>query len=85
MCFLAQYLSPPRFSECQNSLDPDQAQSVVSPDLDPNCLQTAMVNKLSGDDTSKLRVKLDASLFSGVPKSREHLQSRGRRGEGRDR
>ena len=36
-----------------NSLDPDQAQHFVGPDLGPNCLQ-----KLSADDTSKLRVNL---------------------------
>ena len=29
-----------------NSLDPDQAQHFVGPDLDPNCLQ-----RLSADDT----------------------------------
>ena len=36
-----------------NSLDPDQAQHFVGPDLGPNCLQ-----KLSADDTGKLRVNL---------------------------
>ena len=35
-----------------NSLDPDQAQHSVGPDLGPNCLQ-----KLSADDTSRQRVK----------------------------
>ena len=34
-----------------NSLDPDQAQHFVGPDLVPNCLQ-----KLSADDTSRQRV-----------------------------
>ena len=31
-----------------NSLDPDQAQHSVGPDLGPNCLQ-----KLTADDTSR--------------------------------
>ena len=31
-----------------NSLDPDQAQSLVGPDLGPNCSQ-----KISADDTSR--------------------------------
>ena len=31
-----------------NSLDPDQAQHFVGPDLGPNCLQT-----LAADDTHK--------------------------------
>ena len=35
-----------------NSLDPDQAQCFVQPDLDPNCLL-----KLSADDTSRQRDK----------------------------
>ena len=35
-----------------NSLDPDQAQHFVEPDLGPNCLQ-----KLSADDTRRYRVK----------------------------
>ena len=35
-----------------NSLDPDQARRYVWPDLGPNCLQ-----KLSADNTSRLRVK----------------------------
>ena len=35
-----------------NSLDPDQAQHFVGPDLGPNCLQ-----RLSADDTGRLRVK----------------------------
>ena len=33
-----------------NSLDPDQAQHFVGPDLGPNCLQ-----RLSADDTSRQR------------------------------
>ena len=41
-----------KFSEdtirVSNSLDPDQAQHFVGPDLGPNCLQ-----KLSADDTSR--------------------------------
>ena len=36
-----------------NSLDPDQARQNVGPDLGPNCLQ-----RLSADDTSRLRVKI---------------------------
>ena len=35
-----------------NSLDPDQVQHFVQPDLGPNCLQ-----RLSADDTSKQGVK----------------------------
>ena len=35
-----------------NSLDPDQAQHFVGPDLGPTCLQ-----RLSADDTSSQRVK----------------------------
>ena len=35
-----------------NGLDPDQVRRFVGPDLGPNCLQ-----KLSAEDTSKLRVK----------------------------
>ena len=35
-----------------NSLDPDQAQQFVGPDLDPNCLQS-----LSADYTSRHRDK----------------------------
>ena len=35
-----------------NSLDPDQTQQIVSPDLGPNCLQM-----LSADDTDRQRVK----------------------------
>ena len=35
-----------------NSLDPDQAQRIVGPDLGPNCLP-----KLSADDTGRQRVK----------------------------
>ena len=34
-------------SKCQNSLDPDQDQHSVGPDLGPNCLQ-----RLSADDKS---------------------------------
>ena len=36
-----------------NSLDPDQAQCFVGPDLDPNCLQ-----KFSADNTRRQRFKL---------------------------
>ena len=35
-----------------DSLDPDQDRCSVGPDLGPNCLQ-----KLSGDNTSRRRVK----------------------------
>ena len=35
-----------------NSLDPDQAQRFVGPDLGPNCLP-----RLSADDTGRKRVK----------------------------
>ena len=34
-----------------NSLDPDQAQCFIGPDLDLNCLQ-----RLSADDTARQRV-----------------------------
>ena len=34
------------------SLDPDQAQHFVGPDLGPNCLQ-----RLSADDTRKQKVR----------------------------
>ena len=34
--------------KASNSLDPDQAQHSVGPDLDPNCLQ-----KLSADNTRR--------------------------------
>ena len=36
-----------------NSLDPDQANNFVGPDLDPNCLQ-----RLSAEDTSRQRVTI---------------------------
>ena len=39
-----------------NSLDSDQAQQFIGPDLGPNCLP-----RLSADDTGRQRVK--ASLF----------------------
>ena len=35
-------------SRVSNSLDPDQAQHLVGPDLDPNCLQ-----RLSAEDNSR--------------------------------
>ena len=35
-----------------NSLNPDQAQRFIGPDLDPNCL-----HMLSADDTSSQRVR----------------------------
>ena len=44
-----------------NSLDPDQAQHYVRPDLDPNCLQG-----FSAEDTSRLRVD---SWFVSLPSS----------------
>ena len=37
-------------SSVSNSLDPDQAQHFIGPDLVPNCFQ-----KLSADDTSRQR------------------------------
>ena len=40
------------YHEMLNSLDPDQAQQVVGPDLGPNCLQ-----RLSADDSGRQRVK----------------------------
>ena len=40
------------FSRMSNSLDPDQPQHFVWPELDPNCLQ-----KLSVDNTSYILVK----------------------------
>ena len=36
-----------------NSLDPDQSQCFVGPDLGPNCLQ-----RLSADDLSRQRVNI---------------------------
>ena len=41
-----------------NSLDPDQAQRFVGPDLGPNCLQ-----RLSTDDTSRQRVKQEEFVY----------------------
>ena len=38
-----------------NSLDPDQAQHLVGPELGPNCLQ-----RLSGDD-----IALNSGLYDG--------------------
>ena len=43
-------------SGVSNSLDPDQAQQNVEPDLGPNCLQ-----RLSADNTSKQRVTYSLS------------------------
>ena len=40
-----------------NSFDPDRARHLVGPDLYPNCLQ-----RLSADDTSRLRVKATGAL-----------------------
>ena len=40
-----------------HSLDPDKAQHIVGPDLDPNCLQ-----RLSADDTRRQKVKVTFSL-----------------------
>ena len=46
-----------------NSLDPDQAQHFVGPDLGPNCLQ-----RLSADNTSRQRVKdLEAKGKTVIP------------------
>ena len=39
-----------------NSLDPNQAQHFVEPDLDPNCLK-----RLSADSTSRQRVNVGVS------------------------
>ena len=44
-----------------NSLDLDQAQHTVEPDLVPNCLQ-----KLSADNTSRQRIKLPLHVTSLV-------------------
>ena len=41
-----------------NSLDPDQAQRFVGPDLGPNCL-----HGLSTDDTSRQRVKQEEFVY----------------------
>ena len=42
-----------------NSLDPDQAQRIVGPDLGPNCLP-----RLSAEDTSRQRVKKWGQLLN---------------------
>ena len=42
-----------------NSLDTDKARHFVWPDLGPNCLQ-----RLSTDDTSRLRVNMIGTLLS---------------------
>ena len=44
-----------------NSLDPDQAQHFVGPDLGPNCLQ-----RLSADGASRQRVKPRVLGFVGL-------------------
>ena len=44
-----------------NSLDPDQAQHYVGPDLSPDCLQM-----LSADDTSRQRNKVYQSAFGSL-------------------
>ena len=49
LTFLKNYFMIYHF--CVNSLDPDQDQHFVGPDLGPNCLQS-----LSADDTSRQRV-----------------------------
>ena len=41
-----------------NSLDPDQAQHLVRPDLGPNCLQ-----RLSADDTNTVAISRYSLLF----------------------
>ena len=41
-----------------NSLEPDQAPLSVGPDLGPNCLQ-----KLSADDTSRQKLKMNSASF----------------------
>ena len=42
-----------------NSLDPDQAQRFVGPDLGPNCLPS-----LSADDTDRQRVNTPNTMYS---------------------
>ena len=67
VCRLQTYFSKLTFSKnyfritirVSNSLDPDQAQHVVGPDLGPNCLQ-----KLSADDTSRQRVKIVSTTLT---------------------
>ena len=44
-----------------NSMDPDQAQHFVRPDLDHNCLQ-----RLSADDTSRQRVNFSCKTILPV-------------------
>ena len=44
-----------------NSLDPDQTQGFVGPDLGPNCLQ-----RLSADDTRRQRVNFVSLFLSGT-------------------
>ena len=45
-------------TKVSNSLDPDQDQRFVGPDLGPNCL-----SRLSADNTGRQRVKFKDWLF----------------------
>ena len=56
-----------------NSLDPDQAQHFVEPDLGPNCLQ-----RLSADDTSRQRYKHQifiSSIIGSMSSQNEHFHA----------
>ena len=44
-------------SRVSKSLDPDQAQQIVGPDPDPNCLQ-----RLSAEDNSRKGVKFETCV-----------------------
>ena len=52
-----------------NSLDPDQARHFVGPGLGPNCLQ-----RLSADDNSRQRVKVQAMCMSSSVYLSRYLQ-----------
>ena len=47
------------YHQCQNSLDLDQAQRFVGPDLGPNCLQ-----KLSAEDKELIILLFNPSLHN---------------------
>ena len=64
-CIYILFLSADIFSETirvSNSLDPDQARHFVGPELGPNCLQ-----RISSDDTSLQRVKIEAFIKPFMP------------------
>ena len=55
LIFFKSTFSKNSFITVSNSLDPNQAQHFVGPDLGPNCLQ-----RLSQDDNSRQRVNYGA-------------------------